>query len=450
MKLTFFGGVGTVTGSKILLSLDNGKNILIECGLFQGPKVVQQRNWEHLPFAPHTIQAIILTHAHIDHTGFLPVFVKNGFAGSIYSTYGTRDLCDVLLQDSAHLQESDAKHLSDVEHTVHTPLYVADDVPPTLQHFVSKHYNQPFDVVDNLNCEFLPCGHIIGAALVKITYKNQSLLFSGDLGRLHDPIMKPPTIVRNTDYLVLEATYGNRIHDKEHPKNLLKNIIHETLKTGGTLVISAFAVGRSQIVLHYLVELKKSGEIPDIPIFLDSPMAVQATDILIKYKNEHKLTEQECNDLKNHVNYIQTAEESMALDQQSNSKIIVSASGMATGGRILHHLKQYLPDPNSAVLFTGFQTEETRGAKLVSGQKNIAIYGQHIPVYAKIYSLKSTSAHADSDEIIEWLKNFKTPPKKIFLNHSEYESAQGLKNKIKTALNWDCIIPQYGQGEPLE
>lgn len=450
MKLTFFGGINTVTGSKILLSLDDGKQILIECGLFQGQKETQQRNWDALPFLPNTIHAIILTHAHIDHTGFLPVFVKNGFSGPIYSTHGTKDLCEVLLRDSAHLQENDAKHLSEIEHTIHNPLYAENDVPKTLEKFVPKNYNQSFAIIKDVTCEFLFCGHIIGSAFIKITHQNKSILFSGDLGRMHDPIMHAPSVVNSTDYLVLEATYGNRVHDKEHPENLLKTVIHDTVARGGTLIVSAFAVGRSQIILHYLVELKKSGKIPDIPIFLDSPMATQATDILIKYSNEHKLTPQQCKDLKAYVTYIQTSEESMELDQQTNSKIIVSASGMATGGRILHHLKKYLSDENSSVLFTGFQTEETRGAKLVAGQKHISIFDHTIPVKAKIFALKSTSAHADSDEIIEWLKHFCTQPKKIFLNHSEHESAEGLKKKIKSALNWDCIIPQYGQGEPLE
>lgn len=451
MKLTFFGGVETVTGSKTLLSLSHNQNFLVDCGLFQGHRETRKQNWRALPFSPKNINAVVLTHAHIDHTGYTPLFVKKGFHGPIYCTYGTKDLCEILLPDSAHLQEAEAQYenrLNDSKNKIN-PLYNQKDVLNALKQFSPQKYNSTFQISQNTTCEFMPAGHIIGAAFVKIIHQNKSILFTGDIGRMHDDLMHPPSIVKSIDYLVLESTYGDRVHEKEHPKILLKKIINQTIARGGTIVIPAFAVGRSQIILHYLAELKNRNEIPNVPIFLDSPLAIQATEILLNHTDDHNLTREECKDLETIAKLTSTTEESKELDKNLTPKIIVSASGMATGGRVIHHLKTYLPHAKNTILFTGFQTPSTRGARLLAGTKEIEFFGEKIPVNAEIFELKSASAHADSEEILEWLKNFHTRPKKVFLNHGDKESANALKEKIHSKFGWNCIVPHYNQSEIL-
>ena len=451
MKLTFLGATGTVTGSKYLLSVDD-KKILVDCGLFQGYKELRLRNWSPLSFDPKSIDALILTHAHIDHSGYIPLLVKNGFKGNIYCTSGTRDLCSILLPDSGHLQEEEAYIANKYGYSKHhpaLPLYTVIDAEIALKQFVPKDYNTVYQLFDEVSFQLRTAGHIIGSAYVRIQCRDTSLLFTGDMGRPHDSVMREPSVVEEIDYLVIESTYGNRLHEKDDPKDLLKNIINKTIHRGGSLIIPSFAVARAQTLLHYIAGLKKENAIPDIPVYLDSPMAISATDILCKHGEDHRLSESECKQVCNCATYVRTPEESKALDNNAFPKIIISASGMATGGRILFHLARYAPDYKNTILFVGYQAGGTRGARMLDGENEVKIHGQMIPVRAHIESMSNLSAHADYDEILAWLSHFKKPPKKIFITHGEPDAANALKAKIEERFGWNCLVPSYQQTETL-
>lgn len=452
MKLSFLGGTGTVTGSKYLLTLNNNKKILIDCGLFQGYKELRLRNWAPPPFDPKTIDAVILTHAHIDHSGYLPLLVKNGFKGDIYCTFGTKDLCSILLPDSGYLHEKDAYLANKYGYSKHhpaLPLYTIADAESALKQFTPQDYSKEISLFDDISFQFIRAGHIIGSAYVRLNFLNKSILFTGDMGRAHDPVMQQPNIVEEVDYLVIESTYGNRLHEKEDPKILLKKIINNTVHRGGSVIIPSFAVARAQSLLHYIAVLKKEQSIPDIPVYLDSPMAINATQIMHKYRGELHLSNNECIDLCNTATYTRTPEESKELDNNKFPKIIISASGMAAGGRVLFHLKTYAPDHRNTILFTGYQAGGTRGARIVNGEKEIKIQGQMISVRAQVESLGNLSAHADYNEILGWLNHFRKPPKKIFITHGEPDSSNSLKTKIEQRFGWNCIVPEYQQIEIL-
>lgn len=452
MQLTFLGATEIVTGSKYLLSFDECHSILVDCGLFQGDKVLRARNWDPLPFNPKTLQAVLLTHAHIDHTGYLPLLVKNGFNGPIYCSQGTKDLCEIVLLDSAHLQEEEAKHANKFGYSKHKPalpLYTVEDAESALRLFKPIAYEAEVQLNKASYFQFIRSGHIIGSSFVKINHQGTSILFTGDMGRMHDPVMRDPTWIQQADYLVIESTYGDRLHEKEPPKNFLKDRINKTIQRGGSIIIPAFAVGRAQSILHYLSELKKENAIPDVPIFLDSPMAVNATGVLCRHTEDHRLTESECKALCEVATYINSSEESIDLDLNKTPKIIISASGMATGGRVLHHLKTYAPDARNTILFAGFQVAGTRGAHIVNGEKKIKIHGEMIPVRAQVEIIHNASAHADFEEMLDWLSHFQSAPRKVFITHGEPESAAALKNKIEEKLGWHCTVPHYKQLELL-
>lgn len=335
------------------------------------------------------------------------------------------------------------------KHKPALPLYTRMDGITALNHFVVVPYHEEKNLHADFTFQFIPAGHIIGSAFIRIQYKNFSLLFTGDMGRPNDVVMKPPAIIHDADYLVIESTYGNRLHESEDPKECLKEVINKTIRRGGTIIVPSFAVGRSQILLYYLSRLKKEKLIPDIPIFLDSPMATNATDIFLKYRENLRLTETECRELNEVARFITTTDESKALDNNKVPKIIISASGMLTGGRVLFHLKTYAPDHRSTILFTGFQAMGTRGSRLMNGEKELKIHGELIPIKAEIKALSNLSAHADYAEILQWLQFFEKKPKKIFITHGEYEAASSLKQKIETKLGWKCIVPHYQQKETL-
>jgi metallo-beta-lactamase family protein len=445
MKITFLGGAQTVTGSKTLLE-HAGHQILIDCGLFQGLKEWRLKNWAKLPINPETIEAVFLTHAHIDHSGYIPILVKSGFKGKIFCTKATFELCKILLPDSGHLQEEDAKLANLYHYSKHNPalpLYTQEDAELCLNQFEVVDFGVSYTLFEGLQCTWKRAGHILGASLIEIQTPHQSIVFSGDLGRLRDPIMQAPEHPKNCRTLILESTYGNRKHSPEDPLEGMANCIRHTAERAGTVLIPAFAVGRTQAILYYLDRLKSDKRIPDLAIYLDSPMAIDATQILSQHPGEHRLSAVDCYRICHQVQYIHTPDESRALDLIKTPKIIISASGMMSGGRILHHLKQFGPDKKNSILITGYQAVGTRGYRLLNHETHLKIHGEMIPIKAEVIELTSTSAHADYEEILEWLSHFEILPKKIFINHGELDSALALKQKIESRFSIICIIPKY-------
>lgn len=452
MEIQFLGATETVTGSKYLLHFQ-GKKILIDCGLFQGLKELRLRNWAPLPIASKEIDAVILTHAHLDHSGYLPLLIKNGFQGKIYSTHGTFDLCKILLPDSGYLQEEEARYANKrgfSKHKPALPLYTEKDAQNALNSFHSLEFKEEYALADGLRFCFYPAGHILGAAFIQVKFGNRSLLFTGDLGRPNDLLMNPPAVVQLTDYLVVESTYGNRLHDQADVKGALAQMIQRAVSRQGVIVVPAFAVGRAQTLLYLIHLLKLEKKIPDVPVFLNSPMATDATHLYCRYRSEHRLNPDQCMAMCNVAKFVHTVEESKALNGKKGPMILISASGMATGGRVLHHLKAFAPDSKNMILLAGFQAAGTRGAALRDGAKSIKIHGEMIPVNAEVVSLDSLSAHADYSEILGWLKNFKNPPKTTFITHGEPVAAQALKGHLEKELKWSCTTPQYLQKVELE
>lgn len=451
MLLKFLGAAGTVTGSRYLLDC-NDKRLLIDCGLFQGHKANRLRNWAQFPVPPQSIEAVLLTHAHIDHTGYLPLLVKNGFKGTIYATEATFALCGVLLRDSAHLQEEDARRANKYGYSRHhpaLPLYTMEDAKRALKQFKVIEYDKHYAIIPGGEISWHRAGHILGAAMVRLQFEGRTTLFSGDLGRADDPILKPPALMQEADYLVIESTYGDRLHGKSTPEEQLASIITDTCKHGGTVLIPTFAVGRAQNLLYYLHKLKEIDAIPDVPIFLDSPMAASATKIFQRYAHEHNLSQKHADAICNSVKVVNTPEESRALDENPMTKIILSASGMATGGRVLHHLKVFAPDPKHSIVFAGYQVPGTRGAKIVAGNTEIKIHGEYYPVRAHVHALENISAHADYAEVLTWLRHLQKPPIKVFITHGERSAAVSLKEKIETRFHFNCVIPDYLDEEAL-
>lgn len=443
--LSFLGGVGTVTGSKYLLEV-NGKRILVDCGLFQGFKQLRLRNWAPLPFDPASLDAIVLTHAHIDHSGYVPLIVRNGFSGPVYATSGTCDLCAILLPDSGYLQERGAEFANRHGFSKHhpaKPLYTQKDADNSLKQFNPVAFEHDLNLGDGLTVRFRPAGHILGAAIVRFSFAGTSVVFSGDLGRSGDSTMVDPAVVEAAEYVVVESTYGDRRHEKADPEDRIAEIVTRVAGRGGTVLIPAFAVGRAQSILFHIQRLKAAKRIPDLPVFLDSPMAINASEVFCDHLGDHRLTAAECKAACNVAKYVHSAEESKALDQNVMPKIIVSASGMATGGRILHHLKHFASDHRNAVLFAGFQAGGTRGAAMTGGADAVKIHGAYLPIRAEVDNLHMLSAHADVDEIMGWLGNFRSPPRQTFITHGEPAASDALRLRIEQDLGWPCGVPEY-------
>jgi metallo-beta-lactamase family protein len=446
IKLIFLGAVGTVTGSKYLIE-SAGKRILIDCGLFQGFKQLRLRNWGPLPVVPRSIDEVLLTHAHLDHSGYLPLLVKDGFAGNILCTESTRELCGILLPDSGHLQERDAEFANRrgfSKHKPALPLYTQADAEAALERFRPVAFKKGISIPGGLTARFLYAGHILGAAMIEMSHEKGKILFSGDLGRPNSLSLYDPATVTEADYLVLESTYGNRKHDTRDPGDALAEIIGRTAGRGGTVLIPAFAVGRTQELLIHISRLKEQRRIPDLPVFIDSPMAIDAGDVYSRRAEDHRMDiVQVCKALAV-ARTVRTPEESKALDHANHMpKVILSASGMATGGRVLHHLETYAPDPRSTILFVGFQAGGTRGAAMVDGAESIKIHGAYVPVRAAVEILHSLSAHADADEILAWLRHFKKPPRTTFITHGEPEASDALRRRIGEELGWECAVPEF-------
>lgn len=445
MKLTFLGATGTVTGSKYLLD-DGDRRILIDCGLFQGLKELRLRNWDRLPVNPADIDAVLLTHAHMDHSGYLPLLVKNGFKGPIYATEATVELCKILLPDAGRIQESDAERANRYGYTRHKPalaLYTEQDAYHALRQFRTISFGKDLALSEFLTARYSRAGHILGAACIRVSDGQTDIVFSGDLGRPNDPIMRAPAKVEAADCLILESTYGDRLHERIDPMAQMAQVLNRTFQRGGRVIIPSFAVGRAQLILYYMHRLIESGQVPPVQVYLDSPMAIDATKIWQDHVDEHRLDAASCADVCRTARFVRTVEESKALGEGAMPVVIISASGMATGGRVLHHMAHHIGDARNTILFAGFQAAGTRGARLVHGETEIKIHGRLYPVRAEIDNLSSLSAHADYSEILDWLRGFRKAPRKVFLTHGEPEAASSLKFKIEEHLGWDVEIPDY-------
>jgi metallo-beta-lactamase family protein len=452
-KITFFGAAGTVTGSKYLVEAD-GKRLLVDCGLFEGSSELKQRNWERLPVDPSTIDWVLLTHAHIDHTGYLPRLVRDGFHGLIFSNPATHELCSLLLPDSAHLQEEDAQFAAKKKYSKHKPplpLYTVPESQIALTHFRDIACHDSCTISPQFTVRPHDAGHILGATWLELTVtengKQTLVVFSGDLGRYDQPILKDPAPPTRADYLLCESTYGDRDHPPGPVLDELADVINRTAKRGGAVVIPSFALDRAQMLMYYLHQLQLQQRIPHLPIYVDSPMAINITDIYVRHRADHDLKPQDLADPFNvaEVHLTRSVEESKKINDVVSPCIIISASGMVTGGRILHHLARRLPDSRSAVLLVGYQGEGTGGRALQDGAKYLRIHGEEVPVRAQVVNIGQLSAHAGKSELLRWLSGFQTPPRQTFLVHGEPAALNSLRDAIVKQYLWPVAIPAYKQ-----
>lgn len=450
MQLTFLGATGTVTGSRFLID-HNGTRLLIDCGLFQGPKLLRSKNWESFPVDPASLDAVVLTHAHIDHSGFLPALARDGFAGTVWSTPATKSLCELMLPDSARLQEEEAYYANKKRSSSHDPalpLYTTGDAERVLEEFATAHFGEPFSPVDGLTVRFSRVGHILGAAAVHVSDGTTSVVFTGDVGRPNDVVMRAPDPLPAADYIITEATYGDRDHPDEDSEEELAELIRSTISRGGSVLIPTFAVGRAQMLMHLLARLRTAGKIPSVPTFLNSPMATSATEIMIAHESDHRLTPDECSQMMEGVEFVRTVEESKELTDRDDPIIVLSASGMATGGRVLHHLMKMTPDTRNTVIFVGHQAAGTRGWRYINGEKWVRIYGQDYDVNARIAHMDALSAHADASQLVEWLSQ-SPAPKRTFIVHAEPDAAEAFKGRLQSQLGWSVEIPALGDSVEL-
>ncbi|MCY1079186.1 MBL fold metallo-hydrolase [Archangium lansingense] len=451
-SIHFLGAAGTVTGSRFLLE-HQGKRVLIDCGLFQGRKELRQRNWRALPVSPRSIDAIVLTHAHIDHTGGLPRVVRDGFHGPVYCTPGTRDLSALLLPDSAHLQEEEARYANKEGFSKHhpaLPLYTVEDAQRALKLFETFGYERTREILPGITLTFYRAGHILGSAVCvfHLESTNQRVVFTGDLGRYHAPILRDPQTVRSATTLVVESTYGDREHGDKRPVDALCEAVVDAYERKGMVVIPAFSVGRTQELLYHLRNLEAEKRIPELDVFVDSPMACDATPIYLAHAEEHDLDMSaivkrgESPLATKRTRFITSPQESKRINLVDGPGIIISASGMATGGRILHHLKYRLPDPRNTVLFVGYQSDGSRGRRMLDGEKEIKIHGQMVRVEAQLRTVSGFSAHADWTETLRWMDGFEAPPRQTLLVHGEPSALRALKERVE-ARGWAAHIPEH-------
>ena len=445
MKITFLGGTETVTGSKYLVETRNTR-VLVDCGLYQGYKSLRQRNWQPLPTDIDKIDAVLLTHAHLDHSGYIPVLYKNGFRGSIFTHHASKDLSAILLADSGRIQEDDAKYyrkhkLSKLKNPL--PLYDRAIAEKSMKLFNPVSFDHVFSVGD-MDIHLQRSGHILGAASIIIKAEGKRIGFSGDVGRSNDIFMNPPQLLPEVDCLMLESTYGNRRHDQSDPYKQLEDVVNTTAHKGGVLLIPCFAVGRSQTVLHVLAELKRAQRIPPLPVYLDSPMAINVSDIYCRYSNEHRLSHEQCHEMCNVATYTRSVDDSKAIASQRLPHIILAGSGMATGGRILHHLKRLVSDHRTRVLFTGYQAGGTRGAKILDGVESIKIHGQWLPVRSDIDVIHGLSGHADYLGIGSWLKkSLLKEDTLIQLIHGDPNALESMRDYLRCTTKYSVDIAGY-------
>jgi metallo-beta-lactamase family protein len=447
LTLTSLGAASTVTGSKHLLE-SGGRRILVDCGLFQGVKNLRELNWAPLEVDPGSLDAVLITHAHLDHTGYLPRLVKDGFSGPIVCTEGTAAVAEIILRDSAYLQERDAaflnKHKASKHHPA-LPLYDSEDARRTLELFSTRPFGREFTLPDGPAVTFRRAGHILGASTIDVLWQGRRIVFSGDLGRYDDPIMFDPEPVPLADYLVMESTYGDRVREQTDPVDTLADVIDTTVRRGGTVVVPAFAVGRAQTLLYYLWTLRQAGRLPDVGVYLDSPMAINASELLGTFSRDHRLKPAVYEGMCAMAEYTRDPEQSKKISASKEPKIVISASGMATGGRILHHLKAFAPDPRNTIMITGYQVPGTRGASILAGERQIRIYGEWVAINAQVANLAMLSAHADADELIRWAGGFTAPPRRVFVVHGEPQPADTLRRRLDREFGWQATVPRAGE-----
>ena len=451
VRIHFLGGAGTVTGSRFLVE-HGSERLLIDCGLFQGLKDLRLRNWQPLPPALLAAQAVVLTHAHLDHSGSVPLLVRSGYRGKVHATHGTRDLCAILLPDSGHLQEEDAAYANRHGFSKHhpaLPLYTRADAIASLRLIMGHAFGKRFEPIPGWQVTLQPAGHILGAASALVEVAGRRMLFSGDVGRPDDPVMLPPAAPAAAETLVIESTYGNRTHPAAPAFAELGPALVRACARGATVVAPVFAVGRAQSVLHEVLRLKAAGEIPrQLPVYLDSPMAVRTTALFGDHPNGMRLDRDELNALAHAATMVETPDQSKALAKRHGPMLILAASGMATGGRVLHHLKRCAPDHRNMIILTGHQAEGTRGARLAEGAPSIRIHGEDVRVRAEVVKLDTTSAHADSTQLLQWMRAMPEAPAQVYVVHGQPEASQALAERIGRELDWRAVVPEQGSVWP--
>lgn len=443
--LRFLGAAGTVTGSRYLIEA-GGRRILVDCGLFQGFKQLRERNRRPFPARASAIDTVLLTHAHLDHSGYLPALVRAGYRGRILATPATRELCGLILPDSGHIQEEESRYARRKGFSRHkspTPLYTVADAEAALERIDTVDFGQGVDLGGGIVAEFVPAGHLLGAAQIRLTIGGRNVHFSGDLGRGHDALMRAPVPFAGADVLICESTYGNRRHAKIDAEAELAPVLARVLKRGGTVLVPAFAVGRAQGLMHHIARLRNRGAIPDVPVYLNSPMAIDATDIYHRYHEEHLVSAEDCRRMFEIARRVNSVEESKALNETGGPKIIISASGMLTGGRILHHLVAFGGDRRNAILLSGFQAGGTRGARLASGERSLRMFGREVPIEAEVVQLGALSGHADAEELLAWMGAAGRAPSMTYLTHGEPTAADALRWRVEHELGWRVRVPEH-------
>ena len=441
------GAAETVTGSKYLIETSQ-KKFLVDCGLFQGLKELRLLNWDYLPIEASNIDFILLTHGHLDHVGYLPRLIKSGFKGKIYGTDPTLDIAEIILKDSAKIQEEEAERANKYGYSKHdpaNPLYDIKDVEKTITHFTTIKTNEWIDFGNDIKVRYQPNGHIIGSCFIEVHIREKKFVFSGDVGQENDLLMFPPARPQEADVLFVESTYGDRLHKREDIQEHLKKVILETIAKGGSVIIPSFAVERTQTLMYLIWQMRKAGDIPDIPCIMDSPMGANVLEVFNKYKEWHKLSYEEYSNMCQMFKVVIDFKETLKWISTPFPKIIIAGSGMVTGGRVLSYLQTYISKPENTILFVGYQGEGTRGRKLLAGANEIKIYGKYYEVKAHIEIINGLSAHGDQKELINWMSEIKNKPEKVFIIHGERQASDTFRVKIKDTYGWDCIIPKlYG------
>lgn len=447
MKIQFLGAAGTVTGSKTLVE-SNGIRILIDCGLFQGGHELRQQNWEPLPILPSTIDFVLLTHGHLDHCGWLPRLVNQGFEGKIYCTSPSKAITQLILMDSAKIQEEEAEKANKEHYSKHNPaepLYTVEEAEKVLPYFKVIQPESEFDLDAEISARYFYAGHILGACSIELTIEGKKLVFSGDIGRDNDDLLFAAVKPKAADYIFLESTYGDKLHPENDPKEELAQYINEAFENGGNVVIPSFAVERAQAIMYLIWQLKKEDRIPDMPYIIDTPMGIEMLELFTENRKWHKLKPEECEQMCKMFSMITDYEDTIAAIYDDRPKVVIAASGMLTGGRVLSYLERYIVRPETIVVIVGYQAEGTRGRKLLDGEKELKIYGKYYPVEAKIVEIEGLSAHGDQKDLLEWLSELNEKPKTIFLVHGETEALLTLKQKIEETYQITCEIPYQEQ-----